>query len=59
MSKELIFKLPNVDNLEISVDNHLCGHMYNEEFKIPLPDGYWLIVLDDHGLVKLINFDNE
>ena len=60
MSKELIFKLPNVDDLEISIDNHLCGHMYNQEFKIPLPEGDWMIISTNYyNVVKLIKFDNE
>jgi len=59
MSKHLDFKLPNHSGLKISIDNHLCGFIYDEEIKIPLPKGDWMIVTYNTTKVRLINFDNE
>lgn len=63
--ESLEFILPRIESAEISVDNHLCGFIetWDEDemhhinnFKIPLPDGNWIIVYQDQKLIKITNF---
>lgn len=61
----LEFFLPRTESVEISVDNHLCGFIENWDefdeyhrgkFKIPLPDGNWVILHTDNKVIRIQNF---
>ncbi len=61
----LEFFLPRTESVKISVDNHLCGFIETwdnnesyvmDNFKIPLPDGNWIIVCQDNKLIRITNF---
>lgn len=65
MIETLEFRLPRIKSAEISVDNHLCGFIetwddygyhHCNNFKIPLPEGNWMVVHQDNRLIRIMNF---